>query len=367
MKRRHFLKTLSISGAYWSLASFLNCTPSTKKPLRILILGGTNFVGPAIVNAALDQGHQITLFNRGITNPGLFPQLPLIKGDREKGIDAYQPLKEQSWDVVIDVWPEHAQLVDDASLALQDHTDHYVFISSIAVYQNFQEVGLNEKSALVGLESNPENWGYSEEKRYAESLVKKRFPNRFTILRPGAIKGWRDPAMDLLYWLVRLQNNESILAPGSGKDPLQFVDVKDVGRLTLFAIEQKHFGVFNCIGQYQPPLFWKDFLEGAKKQLQSTSDLYWGSEDFLRINKVRSFEDLPLWAPLSEDRGFMQISNQKSLVTGFQYTPWQATLKDCLKWQDQKKKNNPQADTPDNSVGLKRSRELQLIEQLLHD
>ncbi len=331
MDRRHFLKRSAAAGIAANSLLLSACSSSTKR-LRVLVLGGTQFVGPAVVNAALKAGHEVTLFNRGITNPQLFGDLRLIKGDREQGIAAYRPLTMEKWDIVIDVWPEVATLVDEATSALQDVASHYVFISSIAVYNNFQEVGLHEESRTVSLDTAREQWTYSEEKAAAEQLVRERFLDRHTLLRPGPIKGWRDPAFDLLYWCIKLQRDDAIIAPGSGNDPLQFIDVKDVGRFAVHAASNGLSGTYNVTGPTPNQVLWKDFLVMAKAHLQSNTDLVWVDEAFLGEHNVYSFSDLPLWAPLSEDKGFMQISNKKLVNTGFQLTPISQTLDDCLKW-----------------------------------
>lgn len=327
-------------------------------------MGGTYFAGPAIVNAALRNNHTVTLFNRGVTNPNLFPELDLIKGDREQGIKAYQSLKNEKWDIVIDVWPEKSKLVDEATSELMDHADHCIFISSIAVYNNFQEVGLHEKSEVVEFSFDKEDWSYAEEKLAAELFVKDRFQNNHTIIRPGPIKGWRDPALDLLYWCIKLNRDDSIIAPGSGKDPLQFIDVKDVGRFAVKASEKNFVGTYNCVGPRKEPLFWKDFLTVSKKHFDSGTKLFWANEDFLTKNKVSSFTDLPLWAPLSEYKGFMQISSDKLIQTGFEYSPIIATLNDCMKWFRNSMDNNIKFGTNETEIGLERSKELELIDKL---
>ncbi|MDH3712185.1 MAG: hypothetical protein OER04_20020 [Cyclobacteriaceae bacterium] len=364
MERRDFIRKSVAATALLSSNPMLSCD-SPKDNLRILVLGGTYFLGPSIVNAALRNNHSVTLFNRGVTNPKLFPELKLINGDRELGIKAYNPLMKEHWDVIIDVWPEKSKLVDEATSSLMDHTDHYVFISSIAVYSDFQQVGLIEESDVVNLPSNMEEWGYSEEKLAAELFISDRFPDGHTILRPGPIKGWRDPALDLLYWCIKLNRDESIIAPGSGFDPLQFIDVNDVGRFAIMASENKNVGIYNCVGPRKEPLLWKDFLELSKKHFNSQAQLHWASEEFLASNEVSSFTDLPLWAPLSEDKGFMQISNKKLTQTGFVYTPVNTTLDDCMKWFRDNMDTNLKFGTDEIDIGLERSRELELIAQLI--
>ena len=194
-------------------------------------------------------------------------------------------------------------------------------------------------------------------------FVRERFQDNYTILRAGPIKGWRDPALDLLYWLIKLNRNDSIIAPGSGLDHLQFIDVKDVGRFATMAFENKISGVYNCTGPKTEPLLWKDFLEISKAQFNSESNLIWASEDFLTTNKVSSFTELPLWTPLSED-GFMQISNEKMRQTGFVFTPISSTLNDCMKWFKLNTNRNIKFGTSENDLGLERAKELKLINML---
>jgi 2'-hydroxyisoflavone reductase len=363
MNRRSFNKTVLAAAVSASLPSFWSCA-SPDRQIRALVLGGTNFVGPAIVNALQLAGVQITLFNRGVTNPTLFTDLPLIKGDRELGPMGYEELGETVWDVVIDVWPEKSKLVDEATDRLKIQTQHYIFISSIAVYNDFQEVGLHEGSEVVLPRADHTVWDYAEEKITAEILVRERFPDNHTIVRAGAIKGWRDPAIDLLYWCLKLRQDEEILAPGSGQDPLQFIDVNDVGRFVANAVTQGLVGTYNCVGPSSEKLLWNEFLDQAKNHLQSKSPIHWAPEDFLHENDVYSFSDLPLWAPLSEDPGFMQINNAKLVRTGFEFTPLTSTLDDCLKWFDQEIKEIPQFGSEELGSGLDPAREKDLIDRL---
>jgi 2'-hydroxyisoflavone reductase len=363
MKRRDFISNSAALATALGIG-MSHSMGSTNNQLKILVLGGTNFVGPAIVNTAKGSNHDVTLFNRGITNPALFPELRLIKGDRELGQKAYDPLKDEHWDIVIDVWPEQSKLVDEATDALKALTDHYIFISSIAVYSNFQEVGLHEASDVVDLSLSKEEWGYAEEKLAAEQIVKKRFPNQHTILRPGPIKGWRDPAFDLLYWCIKLNRDASIIAPGSGLDPIQFIDARDVGRFAIMAAENHLSGIFNCTGPKREALLWREFLTTAREHFKSQTALIWASESFLRDNNVHSFSDLPLWAPLSEDVGFMQISNNKLTGAGFNFSSIQSTLNDCMSWHRNHPDQNIKFGTEEINLGLNRSRELKLISLL---
>ena len=363
MKRRQFVKSLAGTAALASTFPLSSCVVG-EKPLNILVLGGTHFLGPSIVEAAIARNHQLSLFNRGISNPTLYPQLQLFKGDREKGIEGYASLADREWDLVIDVWPEKSKLVDDATKVFQEKARHYVFISSIAVYNNFQEVGLHETSDVVSLKLAKSEWAYPEEKLAAENYVRERFPSNHSILRPGPIKGWRDPAYDLLYWCLKLNSNESFIAPGSGQDPLQFIDAKDVGRFAIQAAEQKLLGTYNCVGPQRDKLLWKDFIQSAQSHFKSNARVYWASEAFFREHKIYSFSDMPLWAPLSEDPGFMQISNEKLISSGFEFTPISKSLDDCLQWYKEDVQKPIDFGSTEVGLGIDRQRELDLIKLL---
>ena len=254
-------------------------------------------------------------------------------------------------------------MVDEATASLQKKAKHYIFISSIAVYNDFQQVGLDEEHEVVSLELDKKEWDYPEEKLAAELIVKERFENNHTILRGGPIKGWRGPAVDILYWCIKLNRDDAIIAPGSGMDHLPFIDVKDIGKFAIMAAENKNSDVYNCTGLGKGPLLWKDFLEGAKRHFNSKTKLIWVSEDFLTMNNVSSFGDLPLWTPLSED-AFMQISNGKLALTGFEFRPIDLTLEDCMKWFRTNMNDYIKFGSDEIKIGLERNKEVELIDKL---
>lgn len=362
MDRRTFMEAMALSTVSLGLSNMVSCTRSKQKR-DVLVLGGTFFLGPAIVQALRDAGHAVTLFNRGITNPDLFPDLPHIFGDRGLGPEAYSPLQHKQWDLVIDVWPQRSVLVDEATAALQSYTKHYSFISSVAVYKNFDETGRSEEDSVLDLPKDKDTWGYSEEKAASERLVSYRFPNNHTILRPGPIKGWRDPANDLLYWLLKLQRNEDILAPGNGNDPLQFIDVKDVAKFAVNTLENKLVGIYNCVGPQKKALLWKGFLNLAKTHLKSTSKLYWSDKEFLENHEVYAWEHLPLWAPTSDDF-FMEVNNAKAVAAGFSYSPLEKTLDDCLAWCGTNGNPNMIFGVGEEPVGITSQKEKEVIKYL---
>jgi 2'-hydroxyisoflavone reductase len=362
MRRRKFLKKTTqgvmLAAAHPLMPSF-GSSPGRKR--KLFILGGTVFVGPPIVEAAISAGFDVTIFNRGISNPALFPDVPLVVGDRTKGIPAYSKLKETQWDFVIDVWPEKSYMVDDASHVLKDSAAHYTFISSIAVYDSYNEPNLREDSKLFEPRKDRSKWQYHEEKVHAERLVKKRFPENHLILRPGPIKGWRDPALDLAYWLFRVKEGGEILAPGTGIDPVQFIDVKDVGAFAIRCIQENIRGTFNTTGP-EHPLTWQEFLESCKIYFNSNARLVWVGESFLQEENLSSMSDMPLWAPLTEEPGFMQISNEKASQHDFVYTNIHKTFGEILQWVEREHPDSSLEDTF-KGVGIAREREKKLLEK----
>ncbi len=333
MKRRKFNQTIAKAGLI-SLLPWTGVFCTNKSKLNILVLGGTNFVGPAIVQDLLDKGHQVTLFNRGITNPHLFPELEKIRGNREDGLQGYEQLKGKNWDVVIDVWPDNPNLVKEAIQMLKSHTKHYAFISSIAVYQDFRQAGLSETSPLrQGTEYEPDN--YNLNKVLCEKAVEASFPGKFTILRPGAIVGERDPGIPFPYLASRIAYEQEILAPDSN-DPVQFVDVKDVASFLTNCLENKHIGHFNVIGP-ENTFGYKDLLLEMKKTLNNDVQIHWMDKSFLMEEmKLAPWVQLPFWIPLEDDPepGFYQIRNAKAIAAGLTFRPVQETIKDAMRYFD---------------------------------
>jgi 2'-hydroxyisoflavone reductase len=289
------------------------------------VLGGTNFLGPAIVEQALSAGHEITLLNRRITRPHLFPDVEKLKGNRRKGSKGLEALgSSRSWDAVIDVWPAEEALVRDSASHLVDRAGYYFFVSSIAVYRSFARPWVTE-SAELRLQED----GYGGEKARAEKLIADLYPDRFGIARCPSILGPRDPGSTLHYWLRNLHQNTEVLAPGSGKDPIQFVDVRDVGRWVVESVQNKLTGVFNTTA---PPLQFAEFLDACRAATQSQAKLTWLGKDYLYSQDVEAFTQLPLWVPVEEDPGFFQISSEKAYREGFRARSAGETLTAAWRW-----------------------------------
>lgn len=328
INRRTFLKKASILGGITLTLPLFTNSQCTKNKLKILVLGGTYFVGPAIVQSLQSAGHQVTLFNRGQTNPHLFPKVSKIKGDREKGHQGYENLVKtlHQWDVVIDVWPQKPQLVEEAITVLKDRTQHYIFISSIAAYKDFAKANIKEDYPLrVGTTYEKDN--YNLNKVLCEKIITQHFPENHTIVRPGAIIGPRDPGPFPHYVIQRIISEKQILAPASNA-PVQFIDVKDVAQFITLCAEKGLSGPFNLVGP-EKQLSYKDFLLMIKQTLKSPVEIHWMDADFLvKEMKLTPFIDIPFWIPLKDDPdpGLYQISNAKALQNGLQLTAFSQSV-----------------------------------------
>ena len=289
-------------------------------PRSILILGGTGFLGPAIVERALSRGHTVTLFNRGTTSPESFPKVEKIHGDREKG-DLAGLTNDRQWDAVIDVWANDPAIVAPMAELLVNRCEYYHFVSSIAVYSDYSQIGMDE-SAPTRLDKS----GYGGNKAKSEKALTDLLGDRVGICRPPAILGPRDSSLSYHYWLSHLAKDQEMIAPGTGDDCfVQYVDVRDVANWIIDCVEQSRGGIYNTVGE---PLPFRTFLGESSKAIGGKAKLVWIDSDFLRNDQhVKTFDNLPFWNP---DRpGFERISPAKALAAGFTTRPLHETAKDA--------------------------------------
>ena len=337
MHRRNFIrKSILTAGAGCRFGILSGTRAFGAAPKRILVLGGTVFVGPALVNAALSAGHQVTLFNRGITNPDLFPHIEKLRGHRSTDPDDQDltRLAHRRWDAVVDVWPHDPTLVASQAEFLKDRAPHYLYISSIAAYDHkeYWKGGLDENAPLESWDS-PARF-YSRGKAESERRLHAIIGDRLTVVRPGPIKGRRDDTPDLLSWLLRAQHAGRHIAPGDGSDPVEFIDVKDVARFLVMAIERSLYGTFNLTGR---PMTFRQFLDGCKSATGSDAEFVWIPGRFLHEHQLESDAVLqtfagnfPFWRPDPASRGLYQISSEKAYRAGFRTRPFKETALDCL-------------------------------------
>lgn len=363
MDRRRFIVTVPlVAAALTGTFTIPGCAP--RRPLRVLMLGGTNFVGPHLVQTALDRGHEVTLFNRGETNPHMFPELEKLRGnrypDQGEGLAALDT--SRTWDTVIDTWQAEPGCVDLTARMLAERTERYVYISSIATYRSFRELGITEAGPMIDatehIASFDAELGYRTRKRAGEQAVEQIFGDRGTVLRCTSIAGFNhggDASQQAApYWASRLTAGEPLLAPDDPTAVFQLIDVKDMASFAIRAIENKFGGAYNMVGPEQPlPL--PDYLRAWSEATGNRSPIVWMEPQFLLDQGVRPFDDIPNWIPANDpEPGFYRISNARSLAHGLTYRPLADTIRDGIASLG----DLAGVETP----GLTRARELELIE-----
>lgn len=318
LSRRALLKL----GAFAFAATRFPCfARASSSPKKILILGGTGFLGPPVVERAIERGHIVTLFNRGETD--LFPKLETIHGDREPGDkgDLSALKNDRKWDAVIDVWANEPEIVMPMAKLLADRTGYYYFVSSISAYVEYSKLGIDE-TAPTRLDKP----GYGGNKARSEKGLQELFADRVGICRPCAITGPGDTSLSYHYWLSQLLKDQEIVGPGTGEDAfVQYVDVRDVANWMINSIEQRRPGIFNVCSLPTP---FRVFLDDSSRAIGGKARIVWVDGDFLRNEQhVRTFDHMPYWNP---DRpGFEQISSAKTRGTGFSTRPLAETAKDA--------------------------------------
>lgn len=297
--------------------------------MKILILGGTRFLGRHLVNSARARRHEITLFNRGHTNPDLFQKVKKIRGDRERDLDQLAG----QWDAVIDTCGYLPRIVKLSAAALKDKIEKYVFISSISVYESFTKTGIRESDPLGKLtdESIEEITGetYGPLKALCERAAQDVFGINSLIVRPGLIVGPHDPTDRFTYWVRRIARGGAVLVPEGPDAPTQVIDVRDLADFIIHLIEQDVSGVFHATGETMS-------LETVFQtcQLASGSDVRfkWAPLDFLKQHQVEPWSDLPAWLPEADNKGFARMDITKALQAGLKFTPLLETVRDTLAW-----------------------------------
>ncbi|MCZ8206097.1 twin-arginine translocation signal domain-containing protein [Gemmatimonas sp.] len=354
LDRRQFLKTSAVLGGAVGLGlpavaeAFtadgvrpLAYRPETgdaqPKPLRILILGGTGFIGPQQVEYALARQHKLTLFNRGKTNAGLFPTVPRIIGDRNVA-GGHDGLKQGTWDVVIDNPTRNPAWVRDAGVALKGRVGQYVFVSTISVFSDYSKPGMDENGPLhtPGAEAiwaSNDGAAYGPNKVRCELEAKAQFgENKLTIVRPGLIVGPGDLSDRFSYWPVRIDKGGEILAPGTPNDPVQYVDVHDLSEWIVRTGENHTLGTFNATGPKGPTTI-AEMLLGIKSVTTSDARFTWVPAEFLAEQKVRAWSEMPVWQPaMGPTLGFMQVNCQKAYAAGLTFRPLADTARSTLDW-----------------------------------
>ncbi len=299
--------------------------------MKLLIIGGTRFVGRHLVEHALARGHRLTLFNRGQSNPELFPQVEQLRGDRAVDLS---PLQDRSWDAVIDTCGYVPRIVRLSAQALAGHVDHYVFISTGSVYAGNNPPGMDEDSPLATLtdESVEEVTGetYGGLKALCEKVVQQAYPDQALIIRPGLIVGPHDPTDRFTYWPWRVAQGGEVLAPGQADQPLQIIDARDLVQWLVSLVEAKHTRIFNAVGP-DYALTTRRMLEACVAVCNPQARLTWVAESFLLEHNVEPWSELPVWLPEKESALFI-CRNARAIAAGLKFRPIEETLSDTLAW-----------------------------------
>jgi 2'-hydroxyisoflavone reductase len=294
--------------------------------MRILVLGGTQFVGRHVVDTALSRGHDVTLFNRGQTRPDLFPGVEKLHGDRDGDLAA---LAGRSFDAVVDTSGYVPRVVRATLDALPD-VGHYTFVSTISVYSDGSAADGEEGAVAQLPEETEEVRGdtYGALKALCEDAVRARFPNAF-IPRPGLIVGPWDHTGRFTYWPQRFAAGGRVLAPAPAEAPVQVLDVRDLATWIIDAAEQELAGTYNAVS---PPQTMEQVLETCRKVAAVPSEIVWVEPAFLVANEVGPWMELPLWLGEEEDDSFMRTPVTRALAAGLQIRPLAETVRATLEW-----------------------------------
>ena len=363
--RRRFLKTSLLGG----VAVAAGCTPeaSTEQqqapqpitPLKILVLGGTGFIGPHMVREALRRGHEVSLFNRGRTNNELFPDLELFKGDRNNGL---QSLEGGKWDVVVDNSGYVPRQVEDSARLLSAVVSHYLYVSTISVYA-VSPAPITESSPLETMEDETVEEVTGETYGPMKALCEQRVlaevgAARTTILRPTYICGPGDRTDRYTYWPVRTSRGGEMLWPGSPEDDIQIIDVRDFANFTVDCLEAKTPGIFNTVTPLQS-FKMGDLMEDSLAVTDSDMTPVWVDKEFIAENEVADGGGLPIWeSPDGEYAPLSLVDGSPAVAAGLRNRPTRETARDTLSWW----KTLP-ADRSENlRAGLSADKEVTLLQ-----
>lgn len=311
--------------------------PSRAKK-KILILGGTGFLGPHVVDAAQARGHTVTLFNRGKTEKrkgGMFPEIEKLQGDRDPKVgEGLKALEGKKWDAVVDTSGYVPRIVKASAELLAPNVNQYVFISTLSVYAKNDKAGLNESDPVGTMEdpTNEEvNKYYGQLKALCEQAAEAAFPGRTLNIRPGYIVGPGDSTDRFTYWPMRAKRGGEILAPGTPNDPLQVIDARDLAEWIVLCIENGTMGVFNACGPVGG-MKWGDCLAACQKAAKTPSTLTWVPAEFLEQHGAGPGR-LPIWIPpVGEYTGFHQRDISKAVKAGLKSRPIEQICADIIAW-----------------------------------
>ena len=332
--------------------------------MRLLILGGTQFIGIHMAEVALERGHTVALFNRGRSNPGLLPGTEKLKGDRDGDLDA---LKGRPWDAVIDnsgYVPRHVRLSAELLAPL---AGRYLFISTISVYASFAKPN-DEHSPLRTMPDESvetvDGETYGALKVLCERAVHAAFGDRATIVRPGFIVGPHDSTDRFTYWPARAARGGEMIAPGSAADPMQFVDARDLARFTIEVLERDMPDTFNVTsrpGDFTIGQVINESVAAANAlaRPESAPEAVWIPTEFLEQQSASAvMSDFPIWLPArGELAAFAEVNVTRAQNAGLKLRPLDVTVRDTLRWHLAR----PDAERAHPKAGIPADREREVL------
>jgi 2'-hydroxyisoflavone reductase len=294
--------------------------------MDLLVLGGTRFLGRHLAAAALGRGHRVTLFNRGESNPGLFPGVEELRGERSGDLS---PLRGRRWDAAIDTSGYMPREVRRSAELLADSVGHYTFVSSISVYRDFGRMPIDEDApVLEPPDPEPEevDWElYGGLKVGCERAVEAAIPGRALVVRPGMIVGPHDYTDRFPYWRRRVAEGGEVLAPGDPEQKVQLIDARDLAAWTLRMAEEGGTGVYNATGP-EHGLTMRGMLEEIRAATGSDARFVWASEEFLLDAGVEPWEEMPFWVP-KEMAGILSADVGRAVGAGLVFRPLGETVR----------------------------------------
>jgi nucleoside-diphosphate-sugar epimerase len=347
--RRSFLKLTAAFGGAAGFGALPNLAfgatnteghvERAKKPLKILILGGTGFTGPEQVEYAIARGHEVTLINRNKTRPDFFKgRVEQLVGDMNGDMSA---LAGRKFDVVIDNPTTLPAWVRNVAQYMKGNTSQYIFISTISVYPDSSKPGADESDGLTPLPEGLDPYTvppadarkhYGALKTYSEGEVAKHYPGIHTIIRPGLIVGPLDATDRFTYWPYRIDKGGEVLAPGDGNDPVQFIDSRDLAEWTIRMAENREFGIYNGTGP-EKPMTMSEMLNGIKAAIGSNAAFTWVPAPFLTGQKISGWRHMTVWvAPRANNAGWSRRSIKHALSKGLTFRPLAVTARETLAW-----------------------------------
>ncbi|MDQ8154616.1 MAG: NAD-dependent epimerase/dehydratase family protein [Gemmatimonadota bacterium] len=332
--RRTFLVSTAAAGGAWlagvrPVSGAVPAPVPAAVPLDLLILGGTNFIGPFLVRHAVARGHRVTIFTRGRRQADLPASVTHLIGDRNGQLQA---LEGKRWDAVIDDSGNNADWVRQSTALLKDAAGRYLFTSSTGVYYPYLRRGLSEPDPVHYDLRDPKDGeeAFGVMKAQGERYVLDAFGERGLVVRPTYIVGPGDSSDRFPYWPTRLARGGEVLAPGRADDPSQCIDVRDLAEFMVHLVEQQRAGLFNAVGPARPMTI-RAFYEAAAAALHA--DVRFTFVDDYAFLRSHGIEESIPWAMLAGNNdGMMSISNARAIAAGLTFRPLADTVRDTLAW-----------------------------------